>query len=120
MQKGRLRPGEVTPCYHGYLVTYLGVDETVFRSGGKGANMQTAQLIVTAGQGGTASIGRCSLCNETFSSSQTAATDPLVAQRDLRNVFDAHVREKHSWRADANQTAAMRLRKIMEDLENAP
>ena len=80
--------------------------------------MQNAQLVITASEGGT-SRGRCSLCNETFASSATATTDPLVAQRDLRNIFDAHVRDKHSWRADANETAAMRLRKIMEDLENS-
>lgn len=80
--------------------------------------MQNAQLIVTAGQGGT-TAGKCSLCNDTFTTSSTASTDPLVAQRDLRNIFDAHVRDKHSWRADANETAALRLRKIMEDLENS-
>lgn len=45
-------------------------------------------------------------------------TDPMFGQSELRNVFASHVREKHSWRADGNQTAALNLRKIMEDLEN--
>ena len=80
--------------------------------------MLTPQLVITAGEGGT-TLGRCSLCNENFSATATANSDPLVVQRDLRTVFDAHVRDKHSWRADANQTAAMRLRKIMEDLEKS-
>ena len=80
--------------------------------------MVNAQLVIRTGQDGTIT-GRCSLCNESFSSTAAAESDALVAQRDLRTIFDAHVRDKHSWRADANQTAAMRLRKTMEDLEKS-
>lgn len=74
-----------------------------------------AQLIVAQSDGKTSTSGRCSLCDETFFVNALTATDPALGQRELRDVFDAHVREKHSWRADGNQTAAFRLRKMMEE-----
>jgi hypothetical protein len=43
--------------------------------------------------------------------------DPLVGQRELKNTFEAHVKDKHSWRADGNETAALRLREMMKDFE---
>ena len=41
----------------------------------------------------------------------------LAGQRELKSVFEAHVKDKHSWRADGNETAAMRLREMMKDFE---
>jgi len=43
--------------------------------------------------------------------------DPLAGQRELKSVFEAHVKDKHSWRADGNETAAMRLREMMKDFD---
>jgi len=28
-----------------------------------------------------------------------------------------HVKEKHNWRADSNQTAALRLREMLKDID---
>ena len=77
--------------------------------------MQQAQLILREFDGNTSLAGRCSLCDETFSVNASAITDPIVGQRELRDLFDAHVKERHGWRADANRTAALRLRKMMEE-----
>lgn len=77
--------------------------------------MQQAQLIFVECQSSTSLAGRCSLCNESFSLNASAVTDPLLGQRELRDLFDAHVKERHNWRADANATAALRLRKMMEE-----
>ena len=79
--------------------------------------METAQLIVSKSETGSSSA-RCSLCEEVFTLSGSASTDPITGQRQLNDVFDRHVREKHSWRADANRTAALRLRKMMEEFES--
>jgi hypothetical protein len=43
--------------------------------------------------------------------------DPLVGQREVKPLFEAHVKEKHTWRADSNETAAMRLREMFKDTE---
>jgi len=43
--------------------------------------------------------------------------DPLAGQRELKGVFEAHVKDKHTWRADGNETAALRLREMMKDFE---
>ena len=77
--------------------------------------MQQAQLILSEFDGNTSLCGRCSLCQESFSLNASAVTDPILGQRELRDLFDAHVKERHSWRADANSTAALRLRKMMEE-----
>ena len=79
--------------------------------------MENAKLIVSKVDGSTSSVGRCSACQETFTLSPSAAANPLLTERGLREVFENHVKEKHSWRADANQTAALRLRKMMQDWE---
>jgi hypothetical protein len=81
----------------------------------EGKTLQDAQLILSEFDGNTSLTGRCSLCNQTFSLNPLAATDPLAGQRELRDLFDAHVKERHSWRADANRTAAFNLRKMMEE-----
>jgi hypothetical protein len=73
------------------------------------------QLILSEIDGSTSLAGRCSECHETFRVDALAITDPMMGQRELRDLFDAHVRERHSWRADANQTAARQLRKMMEE-----
>ena len=80
--------------------------------------MENAQLIVSKSEGSASSVARCSLCDEVFSLSGSSSTDPITGQRQLNDVFDRHVREKHSWRADANRTAALRLRKMMEEFES--
>ena len=79
--------------------------------------MENASLIISTKEGTTTTVARCSLCNQTFPLTPGGAVDPLIGQRELKSVFEAHVKEKHSWRADANQTAALRLRKAMEDVE---
>lgn len=80
--------------------------------------MQQAQLILSECDPNKPLSGRCSVCKESISLNTSTATDPLLGQRELRDVFDAHVKERHSWRADANSTAALRLRKMMEEFES--
>jgi len=65
----------------------------------------------------TSTVARCSVCHETFPLSAQGQVDPLLGQRELKGVFEAHVKEKHTWRADTSQTAAIRLRKFVEDME---
>jgi hypothetical protein len=77
--------------------------------------MPNPQLILSEIEGNTSPAGRCSLCQESFSANASAVTDPILGQRELRDLFNAHVKQRHSWRADANQTAALRLRKMMEE-----
>jgi hypothetical protein len=77
--------------------------------------MQHAELIYSQLEGNTSTAGRCSLCYETFSASPSAATDPTLGKRELRDLFDGHVRARHGWRADANQTGAFRLRRMTEE-----
>lgn len=79
--------------------------------------MENASLVISTKEGTTTTVARCSLCSQTFPLTPGGAVDPLIGQRELKSVFESHVKEKHSWRADANQTAALRLRKAMEDSE---
>lgn len=79
--------------------------------------MENAILVISTKEGTTTTVARCSVCNQTFPLSPGGSVDPLIGQRELKSVFESHVKEKHSWRADANQTAALRLRKAMEDIE---
>ena len=79
--------------------------------------MESAKLIVSKADSGTSSVGRCSACQETFTVSASTASNPLLTERGLREVFETHVKEKHNWRADANETAALRLREMMKDWE---
>ena len=79
--------------------------------------MEDAKLIISKVEGSTSSVGRCSACQETFAVSPLAAANPLLTDRGLREVFETHLKEKHSWRADANETAALRLREMMRDWE---
>jgi hypothetical protein len=77
--------------------------------------MQHAELILSDCAAGAPMAGRCSVCHETFTVKSAAVTDPIAGQRELRGLFDAHVKERHTWRADANQTAALRLREMMKE-----
>ena len=79
--------------------------------------MENASLVISTKEGTTTTIARCSLCSQTFPLTPGGAVDPLIGQRELKSVFESHVKEKHNWRADANQTAALRLRKAMEEFE---
>ena len=79
--------------------------------------MENAKLIVSKVEGSTSSVGKCSACHETFSLSPSAAANPLLTERGLREIFETHLKEKHSWRADANETAALRLREMMKEWE---
>jgi hypothetical protein len=79
--------------------------------------VQNAELIIPQFQDDRLKFARCSACDQTFPLTDAALVDAMVGQRELRHAFDKHVREKHTWRADANQTAALRLRKAMEDFE---
>lgn len=79
--------------------------------------MEQATLIISTLKGSTATVARCSACDQTFPLSTQGAVDPLIGQRELKSAFDTHVKEKHTWRADSNSTAALRLRKAMEEFE---
>ena len=79
--------------------------------------MESPRLVISTKQGTTTTVARCSVCNQTFPLTPGGAVDPLIGQKELKSVFESHVKEKHSWRADANETAALRLRKAMEDFE---
>ena len=72
-------------------------------------------LIISVPDGSSSLVAKCSACHQTFPLG--AALDPLSGQRELKNVFEAHVKDKHSWRADSNETAALRLREMMKDFE---
>jgi len=76
-----------------------------------------ANLVISTLPGTTTTTARCSACDHTFPLSAQGSVDPLIGQRELKSAFDRHVKEKHMWRADAAQTAAMRLRKSMEEFE---
>lgn len=75
--------------------------------------MEKPTLIISR----TSTAGRCSLCQETFPLSAQGQVDPLLGQRELKAVFEKHVKDKHTWRADTSQTGAIRLRKFVEDME---
>jgi hypothetical protein len=74
-------------------------------------------LIISVPDGSSSPVAKCSACHQTFPLNAAATMDPLAGQRDLKGVFEAHVKDKHSWRADGNETAAMRLREMMKDFE---
>jgi len=77
--------------------------------------MQHPELIFSHLEGNVSTAGKCSLCCETFAVNASTVTDPMLGQRELRDLFDAHVKARHGWRADANQTASLRLRRMMEE-----
>ena len=62
-------------------------------------------------------VGKCSLCQDTFPLSAQGQVDPLLGQRELKGIFEAHVKDKHTWRADTSQTGAILLRKFVEDMD---
>ena len=62
-------------------------------------------------------VGKCSLYQDTFPLSAQGQVDPLLGQRELKGIFEAHVKDKHTWRADTSQTGAIRLRKFVEDMD---
>ena len=74
-------------------------------------------LIISVPDGSTSLLAKCSACHQTFPLSAAVGLDPLAGQRELKTVFEVHVKDKHSWRADNNETAAMRLREMMKDFE---
>ena len=74
-------------------------------------------LIISVPDGSSSLVAKCSACHQIFPLSAAAGLDQLAGQRELKGVFEAHVKDKHSWRADNNETAAMRLREIMKDFE---
>jgi len=74
-------------------------------------------LRISVPDGSSSLVAKCSACHQAFPLSAAAGLDPLAGQRELKNVFEAHVKDKHSWRADNNETAAMRLREMMKDFE---
>ena len=78
--------------------------------------MEKPTLIISTFAGRTSTAARCSACHETFPLSAQGQVDPLLGQRELKGVFEAHVKEKHTWRADTSQTAALRLRKFTEGI----
>ena len=62
-------------------------------------------------------VGKCSLCQDTFPLSAQGQVDPLLGQRELKGIFEAHVKDKHTWRADTSQTNAIRLRKFVKNMD---
>jgi len=84
----------------------------------KGVGMEkNPTLIISVPDGSSSLVAKCSACHQTFPLSTAANLDPLAGQRELKGVFEAHVKDKHSWRADGNETAALRLREMMKDFE---
>ena len=83
-----------------------------------GVGMENPNLVISTLPGSTSTTARCSVCDYTFPLSAQGSVDPLVGQRELKGAFDLHVKERHTWRADANRTAALRLRKAMEEFES--
>ena len=79
--------------------------------------MQTPTLIISVPNGSSTLVARCSACQQTFPLSTAGRIDPLVGQSEVKPAFEAHVKEKHTWRADSNQTAAFRLREMFKDEE---
>jgi hypothetical protein len=79
--------------------------------------MNTPTLIISIPDGGSSMVARCSACQQTFPLSAAGKIDPLVGQGEVKPAFEAHVRDKHSWRADSNQTAAFRLREMLKDID---
>jgi hypothetical protein len=77
--------------------------------------MQTPTLIISVPNGSSTLVARCSACQQTFPLSTAGRIDPLVGQSEVKPAFEAHVKEKHTWRADSNQTAAFRLREMFKD-----
>lgn len=80
--------------------------------------MEDAQLVISDRAGSIPNSGHCSACKQRFQTTSSLLTDPELAESQLREAFEKHVKEKHSWRADANRTAALRLRKAMEDIDS--
>jgi len=84
----------------------------------KGVRMEkNPTLIISVPDGSSALVAKCSACHQTFPLSTAGNLDPLVGQRELKSVFETHVKDKHTWRADGNETAALRLREMMKDFE---
>ena len=79
--------------------------------------MANPTLVISIPDGSSTIAARCSACQQTFPLSPAGKIDPLVGQRELKPLFEAHVKEKHNWRADSNETAAMRLREMLKDIE---
>jgi hypothetical protein len=79
--------------------------------------MADPTLLISIPDGSSTIVARCSVCQQTFPLSTAGVIDPLVGQREAKPLFDAHVKEKHTWRADSNETAALRLREMFKDNE---
>lgn len=79
--------------------------------------METPSLTVSIPDGTSTIVARCSACHQTFSLTPAGRIDPLVAQREAKPAFEAHVKQKHTWRADSNETAAFRLREMLKDVD---
>ncbi|HKR32345.1 MAG TPA: hypothetical protein VJT08_17825 [Terriglobales bacterium] len=79
--------------------------------------MNTPTLIVSIPDGSSSIVARCSACEQTFPLTPAGRIDPLVGQREAKPAFEAHLKEKHTWRADSNQTAAFRLREMLKDVD---
>jgi hypothetical protein len=79
--------------------------------------MGNPTLIISIPDGSSKIVARCSTCEQTFALTPAGVIDPLVGQREVKPLFEAHVKEKHTWRADSNETAAMRLRETFKDEE---
>ena len=79
--------------------------------------MADPTLLISIPDGSSTIVARCSVCQQTFLLSTAGIIDPLVGQREAKPLFDAHVKEKHTWRADSNETAALRLREMFKDTE---
>lgn len=80
--------------------------------------MNSPTLIVSIPDGSSIIVARCSACQQTFSLTPAGRIDPLVGQREAKPAFELHVKEKHNWRADSNETAAFRLREMLKDADS--
>ena len=77
--------------------------------------MKTPTLTISVQAGSSTLVAKCSACGHTFPLSTAGRIDPLIGQSEVKPAFEDHVKEKHTWRADSQETAAFRLREMFKD-----
>jgi hypothetical protein len=77
--------------------------------------MKETHLIFSEYRGRVPVRVTCSLCRERFVLS-SATTDVTTAENELRAKFEQHVASRHS-QSVGSETASLRLRQAMADLE---
>jgi hypothetical protein len=79
--------------------------------------MKEMHLIFSEYRGRVPTRVTCSLCRERFDLSSSPSGEPTRAEQELRMVFEKHCASKHS-QPIGNETASLRLRQALSDLDN--